>query len=80
MATDREKLYEYRLQIRRLSDLTREARHVAVALIDEGYNAESVRANLFEARRSLDRAAQGVGALMNDAPSSPDQQYERDLS
>jgi len=78
--TEREKLYEYRLQIRRLSDLTREARQIAISLIDEGYDAENVRSNLYQARQSLDKAAKGVGELINAGTSSSEDQYERDLS
>ena len=74
---------DYRDQIRRLRDLTVEARLIAVQAIDEGYNAKSVRANLYSAIKYLNNATISVADDLIDADPttiSADRQYERDLS
>jgi len=74
---------DYRDQLRRLRDLTVEARLIAVTALDEGYNAKNVRANLYNAIKYLTSAADYVERDLIDADPitvNADRQYERDLS
>ncbi len=74
---------DYRDQIRRLRDLTVEARLIAVQAMDEGYEGKNVRANLYNAIKYLTTAADYVERDLIDAEpvkTNADRQYERDLS
>jgi len=74
---------EYRTQIKRLAALTAEARQIAVDALDEGYDAKNVRANLYNAIKYLNAAAERVDRDLlgiSSSQSTVDRQYERDLS